>query len=358
MEIETKIPTARMWRNYAMGWLAYMALVFVALGVLTDTQAQSGVRWDTLAPLLWVVPEAAVLALVWPLSGWLERRQVGPVFSFLVHSVCAPLFALLTCVPALLRGPAKPLSYYVWPGLYAIMMYVVVAAAFHTVRLSAAKQRQAQAMQQAQALLVASELSALRSKLNPHFLFNTLHSIIALTRRDPGAAETALFQFSDMLRYVLDTERSGVDRVTLDAELDFVRDYLELEQLRLGQRLRLEWELDPDAGEYLLPALSLQPLVENSIKHAFNPHSRPGVLRIATRREPRGGGLTVSVSDDGPGADADAIAGAAGLGIRTIRRRLQLDYGERASFDIRTAPGQGFAVSFTIPATISAESYA
>jgi signal transduction histidine kinase len=359
MEIQTKIPTARMWRTYTLGWLAYLALLVIALGVLTDSHDQSGFRWDKLAALLWVVPQALILALLWPLSGWLERRQAGRVFSFLVHALCAPLYSLLSYgIPALLYGPTKPFSFYVWPGLYAIMMYAVIAGAFHMVRLSAAKQRQALAMQQAQALLVASELSALRSKLNPHFLFNTLHSIIALTRRDPGAAETALFQFSDMLRYVLDTERSGVDRVTLDAELDFVRDYLELEQLRLGQRLRVEWELDPDAGEHPLPALSLQPLVENSIKHAFNPHSRPGVLRIATRREERDGSLTVSVSDDGPGVDEDAIARSPGLGIRTIRRRLQLDYGGRASFLVRTAPGRGFAVTFTIPATVSAESYA
>lgn len=359
MKPHDAIPTARMWRTYIAGWAAYMVLLLLALHLLTSNGSETGFKWSDLAALLWVIPQAMVLALLWPLSGWLERKQARPVVTLLAHALGAPTYALLSYgLPALLYGPTKPLSFYVWPVLYAMMMYVVIAVAFQTVRLNAAKQRHALASQQAQALLVASELSALRSKLNPHFLFNTLHSIIALTRRNPGAAETALFQFSDMLRYVLDTERSGIDRVTLDAELDFVRDYLELEQLRLGQRLRVEWDLDPDAGEHLLPALCVQPLVENSIKHAFNPHSRPGVLRIATRRDAADGSLAVVVSDNGPGADQDAIARSPGLGIRTISRRLALDYGERAGFAVKTIPGQGFAVSLTIPATICAESYA
>ena len=149
---------------------------------------------------------------------------------------------------------------------------------------------------------------------------------------------------------MLDTERSGSDRVTLDAELGFVRDYLELEQLRLGERLQVEWDLDEDAGDHPLPALSLQPVVENSIKHAFNPHSRPGILQIRTRRDPASGALTMTVRDTGPGADPAAIAASPGLGLRTVERRLKLDYGSRALMRVQSAPGAGFCVSVTIPA--------
>jgi LytS/YehU family sensor histidine kinase len=195
---------------------------------------------------------------------------------------------------------------------------------------------------------VTTELNALRNKLNPHFLFNTLHSIIALTRKDPDAAETALFQFSDMLRYVLDAEKNG-DRVTLEAELGFVRDYLELESLRLGTRLKIDWELDEDAARHSLPALSLQPLVENSIKHAFNPHSRPGRLLIRTHVDAAAGKLAMTVGDDGPGADPGAVRGSNGLGIRTVERRLQLEYGPASGLDIETAPGEGFVVTMSIP---------
>ena len=124
---------------------------------------------------------------------------------------------------------AGSLLRWIWPFLYSLLIYVVVAVAFYVVRVNRAAQRQALAFEQAQGLLVAAELDALRSKLNPHCLFNTLHSIIALTRKDPRAAEAALFRFSDMLRYVLATEKNGSDRVTVDDELDFVRDYLGLD---------------------------------------------------------------------------------------------------------------------------------
>jgi LytS/YehU family sensor histidine kinase len=230
-----------------------------------------------------------------------------------------------------------------------MMTYGIIAALFHMVRNNAARRRQAAAMQQAQNLLVAAELDALRSKLNPHFLFNTLHSIIALTRRNPEAAETALFQFSDMLRYVLDTEKTGSDRVLLDDELGFVRDYLELESLRLGPRLQVDWDLDEAAAACTLPALSLQPLVENSIKHAFNPHSRPGRLLVRSRIDTAAHALTLTVGDDGPGAEPDAVRASTGLGIRTVDRRLQLAYGARAGLAIDTGPGAGFRVTMSIP---------
>jgi len=97
-----------------------------------------------------------------------------------------------------------------WPFLYNMMGYGIIASIFHGVRASAAARLQDIAMSQAQNLLVAAELTALRNKLNPHFLFNTLHSIIALVRKDAKAAEAALFRFSDMLRYILETEKVAV----------------------------------------------------------------------------------------------------------------------------------------------------
>jgi len=337
-----------MWRLYACGWLTYLCLLIMLLQ-LDDLRA-GRFNWSVIGQVIWVVPQAAILALLWPLSGSLERKRPPPVLEFLLHAFNACLYAVGSYVLlSLLSGLKQPLSWYVWPVLYGMMEYGVIASTFHMVRMGHARQRQALAIQQAHTLLVASELNALRNKLNPHFLFNTLHSIIALTRRNPEAAETALFQFSDMLRYVLDTEKSGSDRVTLDDELRFVRDYLELESLRLGSRLQIEWELDEDAAGLPLPALSLQPLVENSIKHAFNPHSRPGLLRIRTRVDDAARRLTMSVADDGPGADLTAVQQSNGLGLRTIERRLQLEYGPRGALQIETAPGAGFTATMAIP---------
>jgi sensor histidine kinase YesM len=349
-----------MWRIYIVAWLVYGILLSFAdqLDKLAAGQFDGARYALTLASLL---PSAILLTLAWPLSGAMERRAYRLPRVIGIHIVAAFAFSILSQTPFWMTfHTSRPISWFVWPLLYHVMTYLLGAGVFHLVRAGEAAHRQALAMKDAQNLVIASELKALRNKLNPHFLFNTLHSIIALTQRNPAAAETALFQFSSMLRYVLDTERSGSDRVTLDAELDFVRDYLELEQLRLGERLHVEWDLDEDAGDHLLPALSLQPLIENSIKHAFNPHSRPGILWIGTRRDAATGALTVTVRDTGPGADPALIATSSGLGLRTIERRLQLDYGSRAALRVQSAPGQGFRVSVTIPAhsSMCEESYA
>jgi hypothetical protein len=338
------------WPIYVGAWLAYAVVLAIAFQL--DKVAQGHFNPQlTLEASMVTLPPALILALTWPLTGFIDRRTTRLASAIGIHAMAALAFAIAShLLLLLLLGPEKrSLSWFVWPFLYSMMTYGAVAGVFHLVRASRAAHRQAIAMREAQNLLIASELSALRSKLNPHFLFNTLHSIIALTRKDPGAAETALFQFSDMLRYVLDAEKSGNDRVTLEDELRFVRDYLELEALRLGERLTVQWNIDDEASHHSLPALTLQPLVENSIKHAFNPHSRPGRLQIGARLDAPAKCLRLAVSDDGPGADLARVQQSNGLGIRTVERRLLLDYGSSAQFNIYTNPGAGFAVSLSIP---------
>jgi sensor histidine kinase YesM len=345
---QENFPTGRMWRLYAAGWTALMLLVAFATQI--DDLHKGKFNQSVLIDLALNTLLAGTLALLWPLMGWMERRQLSSRSTTWIHVGLVAVLSAASLAVAIVRlGPDKPTLWYVGSVLNVAINYVLVATIFNVVRVNHARRRQAVAIERAHALLVASELNALRSKLNPHFLFNTLHSIIALTRRDPAAAETALFQFSDMLRYVLDTEKNGSARVTLDDEVTFVRDYLELEALRLGTRLQIDWRLDDDAGQRAMPALSLQPLVENSIKHAFNPHSRPGRLTIRSGIDPRSQALTVTVADDGPGAEALAVRTTRGLGIRTVERRLQLEYGEQYGLDIATAPGAGFAVTMTIP---------
>jgi LytS/YehU family sensor histidine kinase len=109
------------------------------------------------------------------------------------------------------------------------------------------------------------------------------------------------------------------------------------------------WEVDPDALAHGLPALSVQPLVENSIKYAFNPRSQPGRLVLRAHVNAAASQLVISVGDDGPGARLDQVRASDGLGVKTVERRLQLEYGERASFIIETAPGAGFDARMSIP---------
>jgi signal transduction histidine kinase len=348
MESIDTVPTCRMWRIYICSWLAYLLLLGVALQL--DELRRGRFDAHVLTALLKSTPHAIFLALLWPLEGYLERWRLAARAVVAIHACGALLYgAMCYLLLWFLIGVRQPSAWYFWPLLYAVMTYCVVAAMFHIARMDHARRREAVAAQLAHHLLVTSEMSALRNKLNPHFLFNTLHSIIALTRGNPAAAETALFQCSDMLRYVLDTEKRGADLVTLDDELQFVRDYLELEHLRLGPRLRVDWDLDEKAGNCALPALSLQPLVENSIKHAINPHGRPGRILIGTRLDERTGMLTLTVGDDGPGADPAAFKTSRGLGIRTLERRLELEHGVRGTLTVRTAPGAGFVVTMSIP---------
>jgi LytS/YehU family sensor histidine kinase len=148
---------------------------------------------------------------------------------------------------------------------------------------------------------------------------------------------------------LLETEKSGSDRVTLEDEISFVRDYLDLEAIRLGARLQVHWDIDAKALGSSIPALSVQPLVENSIKHAFNPRVQAGNLWIRVKRDLNTQILTIQIEDDGPGSATDKIENSTGMGVSTVQRRLQLEYGPRASMKIDTAPAQGFRVTLEIP---------
>jgi hypothetical protein len=344
----------RMWKLYFLAWLPFGLLMAFA----EQGKALAGGSFDPAKAALtfvWLLPVALLLMLAWPLGGYLERRGVGSYAMVGIHTVLALLFGSgwlginMFMMPYMGVYKMPPIYVLVWPFLFYMLVYAVVAGAFHAIRANEAARIQSEAAFQAQGLLVTSELTALRNKLNPHFLFNTLHSIIALTRKNSQAAEAALLKFSDMLRYVLDTEKSGSDRVTLDEELHFVRDYLDLEALRLGPRLNIEWDIDPQASSVSVPALSVQPLVENSIKYAFNPRSQPGKLAITAYINEKGSHLAISVRDDGPGAVQEKVHSSGGLGVKTVARRLALEYGQKASFTIETAPDAGFEVRLLIP---------
>lgn len=350
----------KMWQIYGLAWLAYACMIAIVLQIDDVSRGHFNFR-DALIAFGGTLLFPMLLSLVWPLSGYLERSHARTAKLVGIHLFGALLFSSGIAVLSYLifnklmglEYKQRPLAMAIWPFLYNLLVYAVVAGAFHGVRSSLASRRQALAISQAQILLNAAELTALRNKLNPHFLFNTLHSIIALVRKDAIAAEAALFRFSDMLRYILDTEKSGSDHVTLDDELQFVRDYLDLEALRLGARLRVSWEIDPQAAGISLPALSIQPLVENSIKHAFNPRSQAGTLTIRCHLDATQERLETAISDDGPGAQLEQIEQASGMGIRTVERRLKLAYDDAAHFQIKTAPGKGFTVNFSIPLQLS-----
>jgi two-component system LytT family sensor kinase len=237
-----------------------------------------------------------------------------------------------------------------------VFVYALIAAASYVIRIATRLRQQEARAARADAARMSAELSALRGQLNPHFLFNTLHTLTALVRRDPATAEHALEQFGGMLRYVLDVKRSAREDVTLADEMQFIRDYLSLEALRLGDRLCVVEHLDPDALDCVLPSLTLQPLVENAIKYGIAPRSRGGSLSITASVDDET--LTLEVRDDGPGARSDVVASAGGVGLRAVRQRLDTRYEGRAHFVVTTAPGEGFIARVTLPAHTGAATIA
>lgn len=347
-------------RIYTLAWLPVLLIYMVA--VETDGDFARG--FDVVRALHGTLRNMGLpfllLLFLWPATGWLEKRRLTPAQQVAVHAALSVVFvvayyALLWGWIALESGIAaaeKARAYwFIWQMEFGMLGYAAVAGGFSAYRAVQRALAEAAAAAQTQALLARSELAALRNKLNPHFLFNTLHSILALVRKDAKRAEEALFTFSEMLRYLLDTERSGDDQVLLRDELTFTEQYLALEAIRLGDRLHVDWQVDPALLGHSVPALSLQPLVENSIKHAFNPRSEPGTLRVSVREA--GGQLCIEVADDGPGVALPpdgALPPGTGLGLRTVARRLALRWGGAAGFTVSSRPGMGFKVEMRLPA--------
>jgi sensor histidine kinase YesM len=169
---------------------------------------------------------------------------------------------------------------------------------------------------------------------------------MALVRHDPQKAEDALERLASLLRHTLMTIKNA-DDVLLSQELDFVENYLALEHLRLGDRLRVERTIQPESLKCYLPPFTLQPLIENSIRHAIAPRPRGGSLQIKAERY--NGVLCLEVFDDGPGANPEQVETSNGIGVKTVRQRLMTRHGNQASFLLQTQPGKGFSVQIKIP---------
>jgi LytS/YehU family sensor histidine kinase len=181
----------------------------------------------------------------------------------------------------------------------------------------------------------------LRMQLQPHFLFNTLHSISALMHKDVRRADSMVAALSDLLRMSL--QNIGAQEVPLQSELDFLQRYVEIMSLRFGDRLRVSIDVDPETRDARVPNLFLQPLVENSFRHGFGDLGQ-GAISIAVRRD--GDMLVCDIIDDGRGLRAGHKEG---VGLASTRQRLAHLYGDQHIFSLRGAPGEGVHVTMAIP---------
>jgi signal transduction histidine kinase len=193
--------------------------------------------------------------------------------------------------------------------------------------------------------LMQAQLATLKAQLQPHFLFNTLHSISALMHVDVEAADRMVVSLGDLLRATLSEE--GGQEVTLARELEVLDLYLRIQLIRFQDRLRVNMDVAPEALGACVPNLVLQPLVENAIKHGIAPHSVDGVVDVGARRE--GASLVLRVRDDGPGAAPPPAALREGVGLSNTRARLERLYGAAQSLRYGDAPEGGFEVELRIP---------
>lgn len=200
------------------------------------------------------------------------------------------------------------------------------------------------------AQLAESQLAVLRARLDPHFLFNALNSVMVLARRGEGKkVESVIEDLAALLRHSLDS--AGAQVVPLRVELEVLRHYLDIEQVRHGDRLVVRWDIDSGLEDRMVPSFVLQPLVENAIRHGFTDGMRP--LTVAITVTSSDDGLVLCVEDDGEGLTrSDFEKPAEGIGLGTTRARLAGLYGDRASLTLApSAKGQGVQVTIGIPTT-------
>jgi len=355
-------------------WLILIAIsagyaVFASLVSVSYTAAYGLSRWTLKPDTTAIFPYLVLINLVtwvgyamWtPAIFWLGRRfrfdRQGWTRALLVH---APASLIISSIHLALVGTAR---FYLqgmrggdpdWGQTVAdaffrtidsvLPLYWAIIGLQHAVdyyRQARARELRAARLE---TRLIESQLQTLQQQLHPHFLFNTLHAISTLVHKDPDKADAMIERLSDLLRLTL--RKVSVQEVELAEELEYLRAYLDIEQLHFGPRLRIEYCVDAAAMDALLPTLILQPLVENAIRHGLEPQVRGGTLAIEAQAD--GDTLWLRVRDDGVGLSRQAPR-RDGVGLANTRSRLDRLYGEQAALTIRENPGGGVLVDLYVP---------
>jgi len=220
--------------------------------------------------------------------------------------------------------------------------YLAIVVAAHAYEYFKRVRRQEAERYQYRQALAASELQALKMQLHPHFLFNTLHGIATLIDGDAKNAKAMIIKLSNLLRTALD--RDSADLISLEDELKFVREYLDLEKMRFGNRLKLDWRVTPETCRLLVPQMILQPLVENAIRHGVASSREGGWIEVATKISD--GILIIYVRNSAGGKTANGT----GVGLRNVETRLKYLYSGDASLHLSVAEDHTATASLSLPA--------
>ena len=346
------------WRLQAAGWSGAM-LLRAASGLANGQSASYLVL--VLISTITGVSLTLILSVIY--RHLINRR---PLITWGVTTLVLPLAAALnafvdTWVSGLYAGDAGAGFAQRFIGLFYIDATLLLAwsALYYMINFFLQIEEQNDQLLQLENQATQAQLAMLRYQLNPHFLFNTLNSIstlVLLKQTEP--ANAMLSRLSSFLRYTLVNEPTG--RVTVAQEVDTLKLYLDIERMRFEDRLRTDFQIEPDTANALLPSLLLQPLVENAIKYAVSPQELGAEITIATQLV--GPNLRITVSDTGPGLQSggsnNRLTGvtfdggeqvSTGVGLANIRDRLAQAYGEDHRFETMEPPEGGFAVLIEIP---------
>jgi two-component system sensor histidine kinase AlgZ len=333
---------------------AWIPLTAILTGLLV---LAAGLTWSEATAL--ALPLAAVYAFVC-LSSWYLCRVFPPAAARLgalagtflaAAAAAAAVWVLWAGTVATFLGAFEPFAALperlprIGPAVFllGVLVYLLAAALHYVLLAFEASQADARRAAEMQALARDAELAALKQQLNPHFLFNSLNSISALTGSNPGKAREMCVLLSAFLRATLGL--SGKESIPLSEELALVRSYLAIEEVRFGDRLAVEEEVEPGAEACAVPPLLLQPLVENAVKHGVAPLVGGGVVTLRARRTD--GTLVIDLTN--PVGDEAVRAPGAGLGLPNVRRRLAARWGSNASLRAER-DGATYRIALSIPA--------
>jgi two-component system, LytTR family, sensor kinase len=353
--------------------IAFIIIFWTALATLNAVNRLAdprGIGFRTGGPLLAIALiyiEWWIWALLTPAIFWLSSRFGLERRRWAVHVPLLLVIGLATAIGVDLLNELVRIEILPVPGrrlvpvfdplrdigrlrfVNELLVYVAILAAGYAreyfVR-DQRRQREAVLLEaqtaQLQAQLADARLDALRMQINPHFLFNTLHAISALVERDPSGVRRMIARLSELLRHTVDSH--GADEVTVRDELEFLRRYLDIMEVRFQGRLTIKMTIDPEAADALVPNLILQPIVENALEHGVSRSTGAGSVEIAVRRA--GARLILSVCDNGPGVPEQPRPG---IGLKNTRARLEQLYGDQAGVSLSAAPGGGTLAEIVVP---------
>ncbi len=346
------------WKSFALqfAFWTFVALCFATQGYLDYLhygKELSWIRmfcWEMIGWLLWGVltPFIFVLARRFPPQ---KNPAIHIPAAFLFSAIhLAIQFNLFLLAQQLFLPMGEPdLQLKAFDRIaWRLMVYCIILIVWYAIESKKRARIEEERASELTAQLAKTQLQALKMQLHPHFLFNTLNTISELMHHDIRAADEMMVRLGDFLRLTLDPSVS--QEVTLEKELEFLKHYLEIEQVRFKDRLKIEMRIQPETRRARVPYLLLQPMVENAIRHGIGRKAEGGTVEISSEKE--NDLLHIMIQDDGGGlhqqSDTDSPV-KQGLGLSNTRSRLEKLYGDRFQFELSNRPDSGTIVSLTIP---------